>query len=391
MAGPEPLPPPLPLDALRRCALDHLPRRDAEHLLRAVDLGRRGWGSAHPNPMVGCVLIRDGDETGRGWHRAFGEPHAEVEALGAAGEEGARGATAFVSLEPCSHHGKTPPCTSALQRAGVARVVYGASDPTGEASGGGRELRRGGLEVAGPVFPPALARHLDPVFFHRARDPETPYLAVKLAMTLDGMIAAGEGERTAITGHEAARYTHRLRAGFDGILVGAGTVRADDPLLTVRGDLRPRRPPRRLILDTGARAVEPDAALLSDVDRAPVLVFAGPDAPELRVRSLEGAGATVHRVPRGPGGVSLGAVLRACRDEGIGSILCEGGAMLVRNLLDQGVVRRLYLYLAPGTLGPGAVPAFPGGSGPEAWRGWRASGAGEALGSDALIVFDREG
>lgn len=386
----EPVPPPLPVEALEEAAGARLSPDEAARLMEAVKLGRRGWGAVHPNPLVGCVLVRGGEEVGRGWHRAFGGPHAEVEALEAAGEEKARGATALVSLEPCAHRGKTGPCTLALREAGVARVVYGAADPTRKAGGGGRELREAGIDVVGPLFSPELSRHLNPAFFHRAGEPATPYLAVKLAMTLDGKIAAGEGERTPITGEEAGRYTHRLRAGFDGILVGAGTVRADDPLLTVRRGPEPRVPPRRLILDTRADALRPGAALLRDADAAPVHLFCGPDASRDRVRALEEAGATVHRVSSGSGGVELAAVLRVCWEEGIASILCEGGGRTVTTLLNQGLARRLYLYLSPNTLGPEGVPGFPEGASPEAWPGWRASGSHEKLGRDALIVFDRE-
>lgn len=385
-----PRPPPLPLDRLEAVSRARLGATDARYLLRAVELSRNGWGSVHPNPLVGCVLVREGEEVGRGWHRAFGEPHAEVEALRAAGGDAASGATAFVSLEPCTHRGKTPACTLALRRAGIARVVYGAADPTPEAGGGGDELRKAGLEVVGPIFPDGLARSLDPAFFHASEHPGSPYVALKLAVTLDGKIAAGEGERTAVSGEVAGRYTHRLRAGFGGILVGAGTVRTDDPLLTVRGDVTPRLAPHRLVVDSRAEALKPGAALLRDPDRAPVHLFCLATAPEDRTRALEREGVTVHRVPGAADGVELEAVLRVSREEGIGSILCEGGARLAGSLLRAGLARRLYLYLAPRTLN-GGVAAFPEGLGAGAWAGWSSAGPGERLGGDVLVVFDRGG
>lgn len=374
---------------LRRAADEGLEEDEVGHLLRAVDLGRRGWGSVHPNPMVGCVLVRDGEEVGRGWHQVFGGPHAEVEALRSAPDEAVRGSTAFVSLEPCRHVGKTPACTVALREAGVRRVVYGAADPTREAGGGGDELRRSGLDVLGPVFARALARGLDPAFFHLAESGGMPYVAAKLAMSLDGMIAAGEGERTAVTGPLAQRYTHRLRAGFDAILVGAGTVRVDDPLLTVRGDVQGRTATHRLIVDTHATALTPESALLRDVNRVPVHLFCLQDAPGDRVRALEAAGVRVHRVPKGPGGVELEEVLRVCRQEGMTSILCEGGARLAGGLLERSLVHRMYLYVAPNTLGPDGVPAFPDGLAGDDRGSWQAT-ASEHLGRDILTVLDRE-
>lgn len=360
---------------------------DDGFLGRAAELGRRGWGRVHPNPMVGCVLVREGAVVGEGWHDEFGGPHAEIRALREAGEQ-ARGATAYVSLEPCDHLGKTPPCTEALLHAGVSRVVYGAADPGAESGGGARTLRDAGVEVAGPVFSPETARELNPSFFHNAETAST-YVALKLAMSLDGKIAEAPGRTTRLTGPESAAEVHRLRRGFAGILVGAGTARTDDPRLTVREGTPPARPPARLVVDSRAE-LSPGAALFEDVDDAPVVVFCRTDAPETAIEALEGAGATVHPVPPADDGVDLGRVLEICWETGIHSVLCEGGGRLASSLLGQGRVRRLYLFVAPRVVGPEGVPAFPGPFGPDAWDGWRALEARATFGPDALVVFDRE-
>ncbi|HET9947956.1 MAG TPA: bifunctional diaminohydroxyphosphoribosylaminopyrimidine deaminase/5-amino-6-(5-phosphoribosylamino)uracil reductase RibD [Longimicrobiales bacterium] len=357
------------------------------HLERARRLARRGWGHVHPNPMVGCVLVDDrGEVVGEGWHAEFGGPHAEVVALERAGLR-ARGATAYVSLEPCLHHGKTPPCTRALREAGVRRVVFGALDPDPVAGGGAGELRAAGIEVVGPVWPEREARADDPVFFHTRRH-GTPFVALKLAASLDGRIASAPGRRTRVTGPEAEREVHRLRTGFDAVLVGSGTVRADDPRLTPRLVEPGTRPLRRMVLDSEART-PPGAALFEDRDRMPVHVFVRRDAPPQAVERLERAGARVHAVSGREQALDLGEVLEACRELGVHSILCEGGARLAGSLLAERRVHRLYLFLAPRTLGEAGVPAF----GPAAerldWSGFEPAQPPRLFGRDVLLVLDR--
>lgn len=365
------------------------PLTEADHrfLGRAVELGRRGWGRVHPNPMVGCVLTWKGAVVGEGWHAEHGGPHAEVRALQEAGER-ARGATAYVSLEPCSHHGKTPPCTEALVDAGVVRVVYGAPDPGTESGGGAEILREAGLEVVGPAFPVDLGREINPAFFHAA-ETGTTYVALKLAASLDGKISEAPGRTTRLTGAEADTEVHRLRRGFAGILVGAETARTDDPRLTVREGIRPERPPARLVVDSGA-TLSPGAALFQEAAEAPVIVFCSTDAPEPAVAALEEAGATVHPVPPAERGVDLGRVLEICQETGIHSVLCEGGGRLASSLLEEERVQRIYLFLAPRVLGPEGVPAFPGPFAPETWKRWRALETDRTFGRDALVIFDRE-
>jgi diaminohydroxyphosphoribosylaminopyrimidine deaminase/5-amino-6-(5-phosphoribosylamino)uracil reductase len=357
---------------------------DREHLERAVVLGRRGWGGVHPNPLVGCVLVRDGVVVGEGWHEEFGGPHAETRALEKAGPE-AEGATAYVSLEPCRHEGKTPACTGALVASGIRRVVYGAADPGAESGGGGAELRRAGLEVVGPVFDARRAWSENPAFHDRVGARRT-HVSLKLALSLDGRIAAGPGERTALTGEAARREVHRLRSGFHGILIGSGTALVDDPLLTVR-DVPLRRPaPVRVLLDSRLR-IGPEAALFRDVATTPLWIFCREDAPESRMERLEAAGARVHPVPGGEAraGVPLGEVLDRCGTMGLESLLCEGGGRLAAALLEGGNARRFYALLAPLSLGQGGVPGLPH-TGPIRWRPVREP---RVLGPDLLLTLDR--
>ena len=359
---------------------------DLRFLERAVELGRRGWGRVHPNPLVGCVLAREGRVVGEGWHEEFGAPHAEVRALERAGEA-ARGATAYVSLEPCRHQGKTPPCSGALRRAGVARVVYGAADPGAESGGGGSELAGAGVEVTGPLFGEREAFRENPSFFHEAWTGRS-YVALKLALTLDGRIARRTGERTTVSGALARHEVQLLRAGHDAVMVGAATARVDDPLLTVREPVPMRKHPARIVIDPSA-TLPTGAALFRDVASAPLAVFVAEDAPEERLERLEEAGATVHPVAGSEAGLDLGAVLGVCHRTGLFSILCEGGGRLASSLLAGGHLSRMYLVLAPHALGEGGVPAFVGPSPRDAWAGWLPSLPPRVLGPDVLITWDR--
>ena len=337
--------------------------------------------------MVGCVLVRGGSVLAEGWHREFGGPHAEVDALERTREDPA-GASAYVSLEPCRHQGKTPACTDALIRAGVERVVYAVADPGGEASGGGSALRAAGVHVEGPVWPEAVGRRENPVFFHGIASAR-PFVAVKLAVSLDGHIAVAPGQRTPVTGPDALREVHALRAGFDAVMVGAITARVDDPRLTVRGGgVTPRVPPARMVLDSKASLKE-SSALFRERDGR-VMVFVREDAEEVELERLERAGAEVHPVPAAQGGLDLGAVLDASSETGIRSILCEGGGRLVSSFLAGGLAGRLYLFQSPRVLGKAGVPAFPGPFPEGSWDGWCPAFDPERLGDDVLTVYERE-
>ena len=365
-----------------------LTESDREWLQRAASLAVRGWGRVHPNPMVGCVLTRAGELVGEGWHEEFGGPHAEVNAIHSAGES-ARGATAYVSLEPCSHHGKTPPCADVLLEAGVTRVVFGAADPGQDTGGGGELLAKAGVEVIGPADDVGAFHDVDPVFFYALRY-RRPYVALKLAVSLDGRIAARAGERTPITGDEANREVHRLRSGFDAVLIGGETARVDDPLLTVRYDLDPRIPPTRIVLDPRA-SLSPDASIFGAESKAPVLIFATEAAPAERVETLSDVGARVEIVPQGGGGANLEKVLERCWHFGLRSVFCEGGARLATALTREGLAQRLYLFQAPVRLGPKGVPAFGGESATPEDLGWSGRGDPIRFGADVLVTYNYEG
>ena len=359
---------------------------DCRFLAKTVELGVRGWGRVHPNPMVGCVMVHDGVVVGEGWHKQVGHPHAEINALADAGSR-VEGSTVYVSLEPCAHFGRTPPCSSALADAGVARVVFGATDP-GSGAGGADSLRQRGIPVDGPVFTPDEARAHNPAYFHIS-EREAPFVALKLAISLDGHIARS-GERTMLTGPEAWERVHWLRAGFDGIMVGSNTVRIDDPSLTVRGSLSPRRPPARIVLDS--RADLPlSASLFEGAPDVPVVVFTRLDTSEERLQELEGGGAAVHPVPDSEQGIDLGRVLEICGELGVTSILCEGGGVLASSLLREERIGRIYLFIAPVTVGNRGVPAFPGPFSDRTWERWRPIEPPSVLGRDTLLVLDRIG
>lgn len=358
---------------------------DHEWMRRALELAPRGWGRTAPNPMVGCVIVRDGQLVGEGWHREYGGPHAEVEAFRQAGEA-ARGATAYVTLEPCSHHGKTPPCTEALIATGITRVVFAASDPNSKAAGGADVLRAAGIEVAGGVEERA-ARDQNAVFFyaHSAEGDARPFVALKLALSADARIADRDGGSVWITGEEARAETHRLRAGFDAVAVGIGTALADDPQLTVRGSIIPRIAPARVVFDRALR-LPPASTLVRTAAQAPVIAVTSVDAPAERQAALEAAGV---RVMRAPDGIAEG--LQTLRQAGIRSMFVEGGATLAGALLAANAVDRLYLFYAPVFLGPRGLSPFAALESPPIAKAprWRRISAA-AFGADTLVTLARD-
>lgn len=358
---------------------------DREWMRRALELAPRGWGRTAPNPMVGCVLVQGGAVVGEGWHAEYGGAHAEVQALRQA-RGAARGATAYVTLEPCAHWGKTPPCTDALTAAGVRRVVFAAHDPDPEARDGGEVLRAAGVEVHGGVEEQA-ARDQNAVFFHAhsvAVDAR-PFVALKLALSLDARIADRDGRSVWITGDQARAEVHRLRAGFDAVAVGIGTALADDPQLTARGSVIPRIPPARVVFDSELR-LPLASALVRTAGEVPVIAVAAEGAPAQRRSALEGAGVRVLTA-----GGGLERTLETLRQADVRSMFVEGGAGLAGALLRAGVVDRLLLFYAPVFLGPGALSPFAAlESAPvaEAPR-WRRV-ATESFGADTLVTLARE-
>jgi diaminohydroxyphosphoribosylaminopyrimidine deaminase/5-amino-6-(5-phosphoribosylamino)uracil reductase len=334
--------------------------------------------------MVGAVVVDAGGRMiAEGFHQEYGGPHAEVHALAAAGEA-ARDGTLYVSLEPCAHHGRTPPCCDAILRAGIARVVIGARDPNPEAAGGVELLRRAGIAVSEPVAESAVRRQ-NAIFFH-AHEKQRTFVSLKLAVSLDGRVAATPGSRTSITGEKAQTEVHRLRAVYDAIMVGRGTVSADDPLLTVRGAVTPPRPPVRVIVDTQLRTAL-ESQLLGTIDQAPVWLYCAADVDEARRAELERAGARVRTVPRSDGGLNLQSVLHDLWEQGIRSVFCEGGARLAGALARNGLLDRLQVFVAPMLLGSGAVNAFD--ALPEPERVPLQLERVERFGSDVLLTYDR--
>lgn len=351
----------------------------------ALRLAERGWGRVEPNPMVGALVVRDGNVIGEGYHAEHGGPHAEIMALRAAGKA-ARGATLYVTLEPCAHYGKTPPCTDAIVRAGVRRVVFAASDPSTQAAGGAPALEEAGIAVVGGVEAPA-ARAQNAPFFHW-HEQTRGYVALKLAMTLDAKLSRDPGEQTRITGPAAQRAVHRLRAGFDGILVGIGTVLADDPLLTVRAGTPPRVPPHRVVLDTDAR-LPVDARLTSSAAAGPpVWVFTSDSANATRTRALEARGVRVVRVPAASGTLDVNAVLDRLLEAGVHRVLCEGGGRVAASMLAADMVERMYLFYAPSIFGTG-VDAFPFERPAAITDGWRLYRT-RRYRQDVLLTLDRQ-
>ena len=333
-------------------------RSDAAWMRRALALARRGWGQTSPNPMVGAVLVRDGAVVGEGFHARFGESHAEVGALAASGER-ARGATLYVSLEPCNHHGQTPPCVDAVIAAGVRRVVCAAADPGAESGGGAALLRAAGIEVALGTLE-AEARELNAPFFFAATGATRPWVTVKLALSVEGAIAGASRERRQMTGPKSLKEVHRLRANSDAIAVGIGTVLADDPELTVRWGRRPRVPPLRVVFDRGAR-LPPASKLMKTARRLPTLLLAGPGAPGAGTA----AAAKGVQVEQADG---LASALQLLHRRGVRSLLVEGGAALTSALIESSMVDRLVIFQAPVLLGAGALSAFAGAPGIERLR-----------------------
>jgi diaminohydroxyphosphoribosylaminopyrimidine deaminase / 5-amino-6-(5-phosphoribosylamino)uracil reductase len=359
-----------------------LSAEDRAFLAQAVALGRRGWGQVHPNPMVGCVVVRDGAVLAEGWHTRFGAPHAEVEALEALRATGgtARGSTVYVSLEPCAHWGKTPPCTEALLSAGVERVVYGGADGGSVSGGGGDWLRARGVRVWGPVFSPEEARRLNPVFFHPLET--RPWVALKLAISADGMIAAAPGVTTAISGPEALEAVHRLRSGFDALMVGGETARVDDPRLNVRHAPPPRIAPLRVVLDAEGHLLP--SAQLFRTPGGETVVFRGPGGGAAlpgRVETLE---------VNGEGNFATEAVLSRLRELGVRSVLCEGGASLASSLLHSDAVDRLILIRSERMLGPGGVSAGLDRFVPALGEAWALLAPPERMGDDRWSEWDRQ-
>ncbi len=327
---------------------------DKLHLARAIELAGRGVGAVKPNPVVGAVIARDGEVLGEGWHERFGAAHAEVNAIEACGLADLTGATLYVSLEPCCHEGKTPPCTEAIVQAGLGRVVVGSDDPTEKAAGRGLGiLRDEGVEVVladGELA--TRARLLNQAFRKHARTGR-PWVLFKSAMTLDGKVATRAGDSQWISGEESRALAHQWRASVDAVVVGIGTALADDPQLTARPDGTPACPseqPRRVVFDSLAR-LPSDSRLLAATAEIPLTVIVSRAAARADTDALEAAGAQVLLAT----GENEPARVRSALDQlgqlGVASALLEGGPHLAGAFLDAGEIDEIRLFLAPLLLG----------------------------------------
>ncbi|TYB81524.1 bifunctional diaminohydroxyphosphoribosylaminopyrimidine deaminase/5-amino-6-(5-phosphoribosylamino)uracil reductase RibD [Maritimibacter fusiformis] len=353
----------------------------------ALSLGRRGLGAVWPNPAVGCVIVNEGRILGRGWTRPGGRPHAETVALAQAGAE-ARGATAYVTLEPCAHHGKTPPCADALVAAGIARAVVALRDPDPRVNGQGLDrLRAGGIEVVEGLL--ADTARADQAGFLSRVTEGRPLVTLKLATSFDGRIATASGESRWITGAAARRMVHALRLNHDAVMIGAGTARADDPMLTVR-DLGAPRQPVRVVL---ARNLDLplDGRLAASAGEVPLWLVHGDGADPDRIAAWRARGAELVRVPVVGGRLDAGAALAALGARGLTRVFCEGGGTLAAALLGGGLVDRLIGFtagLAIGAEGRPAISALGLGGLAEAPRFMLAET--RALGGDVMHVWQRD-
>lgn len=360
---------------------------DRRYMELALALGRRGLGQTATNPAVGAVVVKDGVIVGRGWTAPGGRPHAEPQALERAGEA-AGGATLYVTLEPCSHHGKTPPCADAVIAAGIKRVVTAIEDPNPEVAGQGHaRLRAAGIAVDVGLCAEAAARdHAG--HFRRVRDGR-PHVILKLAVSQDDCIAGQGHQRLAITGAKAQDRVHLLRSQCDAILVGIGTALADDPLLTCRLPGMAERSPRRVVLDSFLR-LPPTGRLAKTARATEVWAVASPSAEAARATLLGAEGVHVLRSATKGGQLQLDAVLGELSRQGVTRLMVEGGARVAASLVTARLVDEVWLLRGPKTIGPGGIPALHGLplAAITAAPDFRVR-AQETLGDDHLTIYDR--
>jgi diaminohydroxyphosphoribosylaminopyrimidine deaminase/5-amino-6-(5-phosphoribosylamino)uracil reductase len=358
---------------------------DVQHMRAALALARRGLGNTWPNPAVGCVIVRDGRVVGRGWTQPGGRPHAETGA-----GEAARGATAYVTLEPCSHWGRTPPCCNALTASGIARVVVAMRDPDPRVDGRGfAMLRAAGIAVEEGLLE-AEAQAINAGFSRRIRE-GLPLVTLKLATTLDGRIATATGESRWITGPAARREAHAMRARHDAILVGSGTVLADDPDLSCRLPGAAPVPLLRVVADARLRT-PPTARLVTTARTHPTLLATIPGHKPAALAPFQDAGVEVVTVPRGPEGLGMRPLLAALAQRGVTRVLAEGGAGIAAALLREGLVDRLAWFHAPGVMGgDGMAAAYPLPVEVLATMPRFRRVAARPLGADWLTEFEPEG
>ena len=361
-------------------------RADDERFMSlALALGRRGLGNTWPNPAVGAVVVKDGNVIGRGWTQPGGRPHAETEALARAGAA-ARGATLYVTLEPCSHHGKAPPCAVAIIAAGIARVVSAFEDPNPQVAGQGHaRLRAAGIAVDIGLKADDAARDNDG-HIRRIRD-RRPHVTLKLAVSADGKAGLGGRKPVAITGEAANAHVHLMRAMHDAILIGIGTALSDDPLLTCRLPGMEKRSPVRVVLDRDLR-LPAGSRLAKSARLTPVWIIAAPDAAPGKRKALEETGVEIFESAVDAQGIDLAAALRLLADKGITRLVVEGGPKVAASTLKADFVDEVVLLRGPETLGPDAIDALENMPLDALQSRLKLSGR-DKLGRDAVEFYER--
>lgn len=337
---------------------DRLRERDEAHMARALDIATRGEGYVEPNPMVGCVIARDEQVLSEGWHAKFGEAHAEVVALRSAREE-VDGATMYVTLEPCSHLGKTPPCVESVIKAKIARVVIAQEDPFPKVAGRGiAQLREAGVDVVTGVLAEQARQLNEPYLLRLAQ--QRPWIIAKWAMTLDGKLASRTGDSQWISGERSRAIGHQLRGRVDGVLIGRGTASADNPLLTARP--AGARVATRIVVDTTAQ-IPLASQLVQTADKAPVLIAVGEEASPENCHALRKAGCQVLVCEGDVPGERLQFLLAQLVEQNMTNVLVEGGGILLGSLFDRGWIDEVHAFIAPKLIGGREATAVIGGTG----------------------------
>ena len=330
------------------------------YMKRAFELSLKSWGKVSPNPYVGAMLVKNGEVVAEGWHLQCGSPHAEIEALAKAGDQ-AKGSTIYVTLEPCCHHGKTGPCTEAIIKAGIKKVVYAIDDPNPLVAGKGKKkLEDAGIEVVSGVLSDE-AEKINEIFFFNQRHKKT-FVALKAAMSLDGKMATSNYKSQWITGAEARERTHELRAGYDAILVGAGTLCADNPQLTVRSEKFQGMNPTRLVLLGSQTEIDINSQIF-DTQEAPTWLIYPEGRPIVQADLLKEKNVQLVPMKEKDGKIEISALLEFLYQEGIQSLFVEGGPAVHTSFLESGNVQRLYLFVAPKLIGGGHAPGIWNGDG----------------------------
>lgn len=371
---------------------------EEKYMRRAIELAKKGSGHVNPNPLVGAVIVRDGEIIGEGYHECYGQLHAERNAIANAKKRGnsLEGSTIYVTLEPCCHYGKTPPCTEAIIEEKIARVVVGSDDPNPLVSGKGFQmLREKGIEVI-PHFLKEECDAMNHVFFHYIRT-GTPYVAMKYAMTMDGKIACYTGDSKWVTGEESRAHVQTLRNHYKGIMAGIGTVLADDPMLNCR--IEGGRDPIRIIADSHLR-IPMDSQLVRTAGQQPLIVACLPDANEEKAAQLQEKGVEVLRIPEVTTAditeeqkevISLPVLMKELGARKIDGILLEGGGQLNESALQAGIVDRIYCYIAPKIFGGAQAKTPVEGQGlTRAADAWQFNRIGmQEFGQDILLEYEK--